>query len=67
MANVKFDRSVFEKECLLTNVIKGGEEMGEVNDEILKYLNYQRKDKLGIKKELSHEIAGVTIATGIYK
>jgi len=54
-----------EKESILTNAIKLGEEVGEVNDEILKYFGYQRKEKLEKKNELSHEIADVIIVASV--
>lgn len=52
-----------QKEFALVNSIKLGEEVGELNQEILKKFNYQRKRE--IKSELDQEIADVIIVASI--
>jgi NTP pyrophosphatase (non-canonical NTP hydrolase) len=54
-----------DKEFILTNAIKLGEELGEVNEEVLKYFKYARKEKMVKENELAHEIADVLIVSTI--
>lgn len=53
---------VTDKEFTLFNTIKLGEEVGEVNNEILKHFKCGRKEKLNGNNELSNEIADVMIS-----
>lgn len=53
-----------DKESILTNVIKLSEETGEVSNEILKYFNYQRKEKMN-NNQIAEEIADVIMVASI--
>lgn len=56
-----------EKEILLANTIKIGEELGELYNEVLAHKGFQRKDKLDKMdvKEIEKEIADVILTTFI--
>ncbi len=59
----RFDWS--DKEFALLNTIKLGEEVGEVNNEVLKYFKCGRNNKLEEKNELSNEIADVMVVCAV--
>jgi NTP pyrophosphatase (non-canonical NTP hydrolase) len=54
-----------DKEFTLFSTIKLGEEVGEVNEEILKHFKCARDEKLNNDNKLSHEIADVMIVAAI--
>ena len=54
-----------DKEFALFNAIKLGEEVGEVNNEILKHFKAGRKNKLKQEQNLESELADVMIVLSI--
>ena len=49
------------REKIMEKVLKINEELGELCDEIAKKFGNQRKEKMEIENEISHEIADVLI------
>lgn len=53
------------KDLTLATTIKLGEEVGELNHEVLKHFGHVREKHLEIKNKLAHEIADVMICSSI--
>ena len=62
---IKSKFNLTNKELTLATTIKLGEEVGELNREVLKHFGYARKKHMEMKNELSHEIADVMITSSI--
>ena len=51
------------KESTLSYAIKIGEEVGELDEEILKHFGFARKEKMEKENNLSHELADVILVS----
>lgn len=59
--NKRYYEGYSDREKSLERVLKINEEFGELCDEILKKFGSQRKEKMEIQNEISHEVADVLI------
>jgi|APSaa5957512622_1039677.scaffolds.fasta_scaffold02637_4 NTP pyrophosphatase (non-canonical NTP hydrolase) len=53
------------KELVLAHAVKLGEEAGELNEEVLNFLNYQMRDKMKGENNAEHELADVILVVSI--
>ena len=57
----KWDNENLKREVILAKTVKLGEEVGELNDEILKQLGFLREGKVALRENLEDEFGDVLI------